>query len=771
MIEKLAGVVERRPYLLLLCVFLVSGFMVYGITKVSTTTDFREFLPQDYPSVKVMSELEDKFGGGGLSFESILLKANNVTKADIIKAILELENTLRADPDLEGYTTQVVAYIDYVVPYIENYEFLPDHQLEASVQYVLAQPGVENRVAGLLTSDQKATLIKVYINMNLSTDKLLEITDAFRDHVNEFDEKYENLTTSITGQLTQQKDIQGIMSRDTSILIPAAMILVILILFLVFRRFSDIFMPFLVIALGAMWVIGVLGFLGMAFTMIHVALVPLILGIGMAYSIHVLNRYYEERGRGLRVEKAVIKSVKTIGVAVSMSAITTMIGFGSFLISDLPPMREFGVFAALGIFFTFILTVTLLPALLVIRDRRKVDEVKALVARRGKRVDKALSAVAIGAEHHRKPIIFGVACITVVCAFLALGVSTTMSSEAFMPSDVESVATANEIEGYFGGQSFIFVLARGDNVTSPQGLQTMLTLENSVLSDESNPQSGFIVSSTGLAEMILFATHGVMPQTENEVLAALGNLRGTYPTQMQGLLTEDNKTTVILFSVIAKTDKDMRDAARIVRNHVEEFMGGALDLTVDGAPAVSGEPVIFSDIMGNLVPSMIKTTIFAILLVLIVLVVIFRSLLMGVIALMPMVLILGWELGTLRILGWPLDVMTISISAMLIGIGIDLSIHMTYRFREEWKEHKRPPQGSIRTTVMNVGTALLAAAGTTMGVFAVLSLARAPMLGRFGSLTALVIFYALIAALFILPSILVAYALRRGKVKFWGRLG
>ena len=760
---KVAGAVERRPYLVLLCVLLVSGFMVYGITKVSTTTDFSEFLPQDYPSVKVMAEHENKFGGGGLSFESILLKADNVTKDDIIKAILELENTLRTDPDLESYVTQVVAYIDYVIPYIENYESLPDPQLEAGIQYVLAQPGVENIVAGLLTSNQKVTLIKVSTNTDLSIDKLLEMTDAFHDRVNEFDEKYENLTTNITGQLTQQKDMQEIMGRDNSVLIPAAMIIVILILFLVFRRFSDIFMPFLVIAMGAMWVIGALGFLGMAFTMIHVALVPLILGLGMAYSIHVLNRYYEERGRGLRVENAVVKSVETIGVAVSLSAITTVIGFSSFLISDLPPIREFGVFAALGIFFTFILAVTLLPALFVIRDRRNAGEVKALVARRGKRVDKALSAVAIGAEHHRRPIIFGVACITAVCAFLALGVSTTMSLETFMPSDVESIATANEIEGYFGGQTFIFVLAEGDNVTSPQGLQTMLTLENSILSDEGNLQSGLIISSTGLAEMVLFATYGVMPQTENEVIAALENLRRTYPTQMQGLLTEDNETTVILFSVIARTDKEMRDAARIVRIHVKESMGGALDLAVDGAPAVSGEPVIFSDIMGNIAPSMIKTTIFAILLCLIVLCVIFRSLLMGAIALMPMALVLGWELGTLRILGWSLDVMTMTISAMLIGIGIDLSIHMTYRFREEWKEHKRPPQQSIRTTVMNVGTALLAAAGTTMGVFAVLSLARVPALGRFGSLTALVIFYALIAALFILPSILVAYALRRGK--------
>ncbi len=763
MIEKVAGAVEQRPYLVLLCVLLVSGFMVYGITNVSTTTDFEEFLPQDYPSVKVMSEFEDKFGGGGLSFESILLKADNVTKADIIKAILELKNTLRTDPDLEGYATQVVAYIDYVIPYIVNYESLPDHQLEASVQYVLAQPEVKSRVAELLAADQKVTLIRISINTELPNDKLSEMTDVFHNRVNEFDEKYVNLTTSITGQFTQQKDIQEIMSRDTSILIPVAMILVILILFLVFRRFSDIFMPFLVIILGAMWVIGALGFLGMAFTMIHVALVPLILGIGMAYSIHVLNRYYEERGRGLRVKNAVVKSIKTIGVAVSLSAITTMIGFSSFLISDLPPLREFGVFAALGIFYTFILAVTLLPALLVIRDRRKVGKVKALVARRGKRVDKALSAVAIGAEHYRRPIIFGVAFITAVCAFLSLGLSTTMSFETFMPGDVESVATANEIEGYFGGQSFIFVLAKGDDVTSPQGLQTMLVLEDSILSGESNLQSGLITSSTSLAGMILLATNGVMPQTENEVIVALESLRRANPTQVRRFLTEDNKTTVILFSVIAKTDKEMRDAARIVRSQVEESGGGALDLTTDGAPAVSGEPVIFSDIMGNIGPSVVKTTIFAFLLCVIVLVVIFRSLLMGAIALMPIVLVLGWELGTLRILGWPLDVMTMSISALLIGIGIDLSIHMTYRFKEEWKEHKRSPQQSIRTAVMNVGTALLAAAGTTMGVFAVLSLARMPMLGRFGSLTALVIFYALIAALFILPSILVAYALRRGK--------
>jgi len=126
-------------------------------------------------------------------------------------------------------------------------------------------------------------------------------------------------------------------------------------------------------------------------------------------------------------------------------------------------------------------------------------------------------------------------------------------------------------------------------------------------------------------------------------------------------------------------------------------------------------------------------------------------------------LVVTWELGTLRLMGWSLDVLTMGISALIIGLGIDYSIQMVYRFREEWKTRGRPPQDAIRTTVMNTGASILAAMGTTVGVFAVLALSRMPALGRFGGLTAIVIIYAFLAALFVLPCIIMFYALRRKK--------
>lgn len=202
-------------------------------------------------------------------------------------------------------------------------------------------------------------------------------------------------------------------------------------------------------------------------------------------------------------------------------------------------------------------------------------------------------------------------------------------------------------------------------------------------------------------------------------------------------------------------------ATKIVRDHIENFTGGSLDLTTDGKPAVGGALPIISDILDRIKPSMVKTTILALLLCLIALCLIFKSPLLGAIGLLPVLLTVSWEFGILRGLGLPLDVLNLGISSLIIGMGIDFAVHTTHRFREEWRKHGRSPEQSIRITVMNVGTALLAATATTCSAFGVLLLSRMPTVQKFGGLSALMVIYALVATLLILPSILMVYALRR----------
>jgi predicted RND superfamily exporter protein len=449
--------------------------------------------------------------------------------------------------------------------------------------------------------------------------------------------------------------------------------------------------------------------------------------------------------------------------------VTTVIGFASFSISDIPPIQTLGILAGLGIFFSFILATTLLPSVVILRDRGKVGKVKAIVAKRGKNIDRGLSVAATGAERHRRLVILVVAGVVVLCAISALGLSTTMSFKTFLPSNVESITTQNEVTKLFGGQSQIFVLARGD-VLNPDSLMTMYLFENTVIYDKNN-QGRLITGSLSLANMVyeraLAMGENVLQLTEPEIAVIVENLRATSSTQtyVDMLLTEDNKESVILFYINATTDKELREATEIVRSHVPEFTDELLNLNTNGAPAVGGEHAIIADILGSISSGMIKTTVVAIIVCFIVISIIFGSLWLGGMCILPVVLVVTWELGTLRLLGWSLDVLTMGISALVIGAGIDYSIQITYRFREEWKSRGREPREAIRTTAMTTGASILAAMATTAGVFAVMALSRMPALGRFGGLTAIVIAYSFIAAFFVLPSIIMVYAIRKKKLQ------
>lgn len=751
---RIARIIIGRPFLVLACVAVVSTFMAYGVAKLSMTTDFSEFLPEDNPAVKAKLALEGEFGK--VSYVQILVEGDNLVRAGAIRAMLELKDSMLSDEDLENFIVQVEAYTDYVIPLILNASggvLPPDPLLETGVQSLLARPEVATRVVGkLITSDQKVALITVTLKGELPEDERATIIRAIKRHVRDLNESSEGLQAKVTGDIIIREDIYGMMDKDNRILIPAAGLLVLAILFLAFRRASDILIALSTVALGSMWALGIMGHLGLSFTVFHVALVPLLLGLGVDYAIYILNRYYQELGRGPSTDRAILTSVTKVGVAVFTSAVTTMVGFSSFMSSELVPFKTLGAFAALGILFNLVLSLTFLPAVLTIRDERRVNPARAKVLKRRGRAQRLLAAASLRVGRHWRLIMAGAALATVVCSISAVGIPTTMSVELFLPKDIESVATAYRISDKFDQRSAIFVLARGE-VTSVQGLREMLALQEAVLKDQRNAGGGLITSSWSLADAVILAAGGQMPANDAEVSEAIQRL----DPAIRGRLLSDG-LAVVYFFVSARTDEEGKLATEIVRSNVEAHVGQALDLTIDGEPAVGGEPVVLSDILGSIGPTLYRSTALTVLLCFVALTLFFRSLTTGLIALMPLVLALSWEFGTLRLLGWPLDVLTMGISALIIGLGVDYTVHMIFRFEEE--RGKAEPWQAAAKAVAGVGTAILAAAATTIGVFAVLSLSGMPAMRRFGILTALVISYGLIVALVILPTILVLRELR-----------
>jgi predicted RND superfamily exporter protein len=172
----------------------------------------------------------------------------------------------------------------------------------------------------------------------------------------------------------------------------------------------------------------------------------------------------------------------------------------------------------------------------------------------------------------------------------------------------------------------------------------------------------------------------------------------------------------------------------------------------------SGLPLLFHEMLGTIVPTQIKTTAVALILCALIVILVFRSFLFGLAASSVVFISVVMELGALALLGWPLDFMTVMVSSLVIGAGIDFGIHVTHRFMEEWRDGGVEVDEAIRRTVGNVGKALIAAAVTTAGAFFIMAFSRLGFLQRFGVITALSLIFALLSSLLILPSVLAGIA-------------
>jgi hydrophobe/amphiphile efflux-3 (HAE3) family protein len=750
MLDRVAVACARKRGTVILIVALVSLFMAYGVVNLKQTSDYKKFLSSEEASVRVTLKVAEEFRG--LSFETALVEGENLLKAGNLREILRLENLLLSSPELENKIIGCQSYADILLQQLPQVkESLQNPSLDPMTENLvmgayltfLSDPQLSKRIRSYLTPDLNAGLMNIYLNPSLPKEEKSKAVEAARGKL----ATAKNFSVGLAGSYTMEKDIRKTMDRDNRVLIPATIVFVLVVLFLTFRRFSDVGRCLLVVGLATLWTMGVMGFTGSDFTAIHVALVPICMVAGIDYSLYFLSRYYEEKGKGKGIEESLSISASRVGTAVMMCFLTTVIGFLSFSISDLPPVKSLGQFAALAVSFSFLLALTLLPALAGHGGTPKSEVGQP----RGRKVEvsRGLASLGRGIARHGKAVIVVLAVTLALSASVAPRVSSTMSFDILLPSNVESLRTSHRIENLFGGQNQLFVLACGD-ILNPLALQQLRSLQQGVMSD--NEGLGLIGGGYSLADLVfqyaLFSGH--MPQTREEVAGILENLR--LSNQDVSLPLSDN-STVIIFNVLGRTDRDFKRATQLVRKYVENFSSSLLTLRLDGKPAVGGGPAVIADLFSRIFPNMQKTTVLALILSFLVLILLFRSPVLGTLTILPVSMVILWELGTFYLLGWSLDVFTLGTFSLMIGMGIDYSVQLSSRMREELEKGEPPEEAAAKATA-SIGKAVLASAVTMGGGFLVLSLSRMPAMSRFGKLVALVIFYAFIAAILFLPSAL-----------------
>ncbi|MCC5946869.1 MAG: MMPL family transporter [Nitriliruptoraceae bacterium] len=488
LLDALARLVTGRPAITLVVLGLLTVGFAGAATQLEVDTGFDGFAPDDGVAA-TLDEFEDRFGTG----VSIQVLVDDGPGGDVITRraladVLVLEEALRTHPAISPVLVDdrldAPAVVSFAVAFetavgiagADGFDDLDEPTFRSIATGVLENGGDE--VAGLFSDDlgadpprARAGLVVVELDATASS---AERADAAR--------VIEEVAASVPVadarrgalSITAIEDgIEDALNRDLPVLLGVSLLLVLGVLAWIYRRVSDVAVGFLGLVVSIIWMIGLAAILGPGildvlgpFNQVSVAVPVLLVGLGIDYSVHLTTRYREQRHRGDDPRQASRVALATVGVALVLATIASVAGFLANAVTPLSVIRDFGIFAAMGIVAAFVVLGTAVPAVRMLVDARggqraatlaplvggsgpagpTADAVTAASDAARPRWSAALATIAT----RRPGLAVGLAAVVVAMgAVAATGISTEFDERDFLPEGEPVLATLDRLDALF----------------------------------------------------------------------------------------------------------------------------------------------------------------------------------------------------------------------------------------------------------------------------------------------------------------------------------
>jgi hypothetical protein len=489
-------------------------------------------------------------------------------------------------------------------------------------------------------------------------------------------------------------------------------------------------LPLLISILTATMAFGLMPLLGIPLTETTNAFFPVLIGLSIEYAAQFQSRYEEERRNGVRPVQAATATVKSVGVALSLAMITTVIGFLSMVFSGVPSLSWFGILSAIGLVIAYILSLTFLPSILVVTDRTDREKVQK---RELGVTDKGLKIAARTARYSSAVLL--ITAIVIVSSYYGYSnVNLQTDFFKYIPQDLPAMRKFNELQSLVGSQDRIIAVFETDGV-------------NFDTVNEINNLAKYVTSSepriTDYADLTtLFFRFGKQPENEEEFY------------KFMELVPEDNvkryvagSTMAIYFTVAPMDWLEFRELYDRVKEEIDFYGAGY-------GYYLTGDVVLKMFVADLIVNGQNRMTIASFILVFLLLLVVYRSISKAVVPLLPITTVIAVTGGVMYLFGIERTLISASLNSLTIGLGIDFSIHVMERYLEE-RRKGLSPEKAVEVTVENIGKAILTSGLTMAGGFAAMLVSPFPIMANFGVVSVLAIVFSLIAALTIVPAFLV----------------
>lgn len=524
-----------------------------------------------------------------------------------------------------------------------------------------------------------------------------------------------------------------------------------------FRRLSNLYLPLLIVVLTVVWTFGLLGMWGVPVNFLTIAVVPLLLGVGIDDAIHMLHRYDGERRAGLSGGSAVDIAVMRTGRALLLTTLTTVVGFSSLLVSRSPTIQQFGLLASFSMLTSFIVTMAVIPAV-----KHLLREPPAGGAGRQRdetRLGRMLRRYAEVVAHSRMaPLVIAAAALIGFVAF-AIGGDIKLSAfdlRRMLPPEIPIVQLYDEINEEFRIYDEVNVLVKGP-IARLDVVRALIETAPTALSS-----SPYVRRVTSIAHLLDDARR-VNPQLDAQFMSRFLEVGAdqAYKDLLDALFSRPDLRARA--SEYVQADEDGAYTATVIRADVlryhdhERAAAVAADITERVTPLVqeleglglqvevTGSPYLTEISLRSLREGFFMSMGVAFLLCFAVIALVLRSVRWAAVSVVPMALVMGLQLATIKLLGIRINASTAMVAAIAIGVGVDYAIHLVQRFREEH---------NLGLATSRTGEALFSGCATTIAAFFALILGDILWNRDFGLLAGAAVVYAFIVTVLILPALL-----------------
>lgn len=684
-----------------------------------------------------------------------LINENGIFNEKTLQKIQNLSSDIENIPTVRDVTS--LLNVDYITGSAEGLDVKPmveSGKAPRSPEEILdfkQKLGSWDLYKGLLfTIDEKGTLISFSIQKGLQSNDVVPVYYNLLD----ITKKYEGQEKFfIAGTTVVESLIGDYMMRDLKLFVPFVNIAIIIFLFLFFRNMTGVLLPLVTVSISTIWVLGLMAILRVPITSVSSTIPVVLVAMGTAYGIHVLENIFADNAENNKNEKVIIhNALYRVSTPVIMAGLTTIAGSVSLVTTEVVPIREFGLLAGFGIMVAMVISLTIIPAILSILKNKGRNFVPNHYQSRNDLIDSALK----WASHqvYRRSMTILVISLIIIAVSM-VGVLQLKSDldpiKHFRKSSPIRVAD-DILNKEFGGTTLFNVVIEGkspDDIKDPAFLRYVEGLQNRL-----NKMKGVgkTVTIVDLIKRMNRSMHGGdiayyrIPETRELVAQYLLLYSFSGGKTLDRIVDFNCQKTQILMQVKSQSGLLADEVAQVVKAYQKQTPADRVKkVFTTGISAMNAE---FNRIV---VSGQISSCATSLLLVMLIVVVIFKSFKLGLFSIIPLFVPIVFNFGIMGFLGIELNAATAIIASLAVGVGIDYQIHVISRYRYEMELNSNIPS-ALEQSIYTSGRAILYNAIAVTAGFMVLIPSNFVIICQMGFLQAMVMVTCAVASLTLLPA-------------------